>query len=75
MEDGGGSKSSLHHLKKAVPGFLPLKIAGLIMLVIALIMVASGLGVMANQSFVSGAIVTFVGFCLGYGGYHLIKHD
>lgn len=69
--EGGDNKSRFH-----VPtGFIPLKIAGCIMLIIALIFFSSGLGVLANGNFVSGAIVTFIGLCLGYGGYRLVRGD
>ena len=68
----GGDRS---HFRVPTPGFVPLKIAGLIMLILALIFFSSGLGVLAGGHFVSGAIVTFVGLCLGYGGYKLVRED
>lgn len=60
-------------VKHAMPGSAPLRIGGVVMMLIAIILIFSGVGVMINISIVSGLITAAVGFCVGLGAYKLIE--
>jgi hypothetical protein len=65
------SSHLVHSLPKPpVVELLP-KIIGIVMIIIAIILIGSGLGVAVNNSVISGAITLTVGLCLGAAGMRI----
>ncbi len=58
----------LHSIPKSPAVELLPKIVGIVLLIIAIILIGTGLGVAVNSSVISGGITLIVGLCLGAAG-------